>query len=234
MINAAIETVTGAKTFTSLGTFNAGLTVVGPINLNNNATTNITNIGTGSTTGAVTIGGSGNSIVLPKFNANGVVINNSSGELSSVAGNNGVLVTDGSGVPSISSKVQETNLPSGSMLLIYANESNTSGTSSSSGERSYSLSANTYSYIVVEAEVSLVHSGGNDSDFLFDLKFGAVTKETTSLRAKGINAGDAHDFVGVLKYSEAFTAGGNISLDVNVITANGTWYVKGFRIYGVI
>ncbi len=49
---------TGAHTWSVLGTFNAGITVVGAVNINNNATTNTTNIGTGNTSGTVNIGSS--------------------------------------------------------------------------------------------------------------------------------------------------------------------------------
>ncbi len=54
---AIVPTWTGAHTWSVLGTFNAGITAVGAVNINNNAAANTTNIGTGSTTGTVTIGG---------------------------------------------------------------------------------------------------------------------------------------------------------------------------------
>lgn len=131
-------------------------------------------------------------------------------------------------------KLPSSNLPAGTMILLHANESNISGTVGATGARSYSLSANTYSYIIVEAEVALEYSGGTDADWSFVLNYGGTGKETSSLRSKGVNAGDAHKTIGVLKYSEAFTSGGNITLDVNVVSASGTWWVRGFRVYGVI
>jgi len=53
------QTVAGAKIWSNLGTFNAGITVTGgTVNLNNDATANGVNIGTSANTGTVTIGGS--------------------------------------------------------------------------------------------------------------------------------------------------------------------------------
>jgi hypothetical protein len=55
-----VQTAAGAKTWSNLGTFNAGITVTGgTINLNNDATANGVNIGTSTNTGAVIIGGTG-------------------------------------------------------------------------------------------------------------------------------------------------------------------------------
>jgi hypothetical protein len=60
------QTAAGLKIWSNLGTFSAGITVSGgAINLNHNATNNITNIGTGTTTGAITIGNIANTISIP-------------------------------------------------------------------------------------------------------------------------------------------------------------------------
>jgi len=65
VLTAAAQTIGGAKTWSNLGTFNSGLTATGGvINLNNDATVNGVNIGTGTNTGTVTIGNTLNKISL--------------------------------------------------------------------------------------------------------------------------------------------------------------------------
>ena len=70
-------------------TGNAGATISGgPVILNNNSNFPV-NIGTGNSTGAITIGNSSNTITLPAFNQAGVVHNNATGLLST-----GLIVND--------------------------------------------------------------------------------------------------------------------------------------------
>jgi hypothetical protein len=85
---------------------------------------------------------------------------------------------------------------------------------------------------LVEAEIGLKQNGTNDADWSFVLQYGATSKKTTLLRAKGGFA-DAHDIAGVIKYSEDYAAGGSVNIDVNATTANGTWHIRGFRVYGI-
>ena len=82
-------TGTGAITSAGLLTGNAGATISGGmISLNNNSNFPV-NIGTGNSTGAVTLGNSSNTITLPAFNQDGVVHNNAAGLLST-----GLIITD--------------------------------------------------------------------------------------------------------------------------------------------
>jgi hypothetical protein len=60
VITIGAQTLSGAKTWSNLGTFNAGILVTGGIvNLNNDATANGVNIGTSTNTGTIKIGGTG-------------------------------------------------------------------------------------------------------------------------------------------------------------------------------
>ncbi len=82
-------TGTGAITSSGLLTGNSGATISGgPVSLNNNSNFPV-NIGTGNSTGAVTIGNSSNTITLPAFSQAGVVHNSATGLLST-----GLIVND--------------------------------------------------------------------------------------------------------------------------------------------
>ncbi|HPT20979.1 MAG TPA: hypothetical protein PLR88_03445, partial [Bacteroidales bacterium] len=147
---------------------------------------------------------------------------------------NGVLTTDASGVPSITPKIIESNLPAGTIVLLHADEGLVSGNSDSYDAISWDVPANTYSLIMIEAEITLTQSGANDANWSFEVFYDGSSKKTIPLRAKGNNGNDSHRIGAVLKYSEAFTSGGPISIDVTAFPANGMWYIRGFRIYGVI
>ncbi|MEN6353202.1 MAG: hypothetical protein ABFD02_07090, partial [Bacteroidales bacterium] len=126
------------------------------------------------------------------------------------------------------------NLPAGTMVLLYADENETSGTSSSNNVVSFNVLPNTYSKIMVEADITLTQNGATDANWSFEAFYDGTSKKAIPLRAKGNNANDSHRIGAVLKYSEAFTSGGPISIDVTASSAAGTWYIRGFRIYGVI
>jgi len=79
------QTVAGAKSWSNLGTFNAGITSTGAI-VNINTSSNFgTNINSGTSTGTVTIGGLFNSVALPKFTTAGIVTNTAGGILGTTA-----------------------------------------------------------------------------------------------------------------------------------------------------
>lgn len=63
IITNGTQTIGGAKTFNSLVTGNTGLTVKGNVNLCVSDTTNTVNIGTGTTAGKITIGGTAGQII---------------------------------------------------------------------------------------------------------------------------------------------------------------------------
>jgi hypothetical protein len=128
----------------------------------------------------------------------------------------------------------EVKAASGIIALINTDETDSSGTTTSTAVKSYAVPANTYSRIMVEAEIGLDHLGNSDSEWNFILVYGGVNKETIPLRFEGSHAGDANKLSGVIKYSEAFAAGGTVQINVSAVTAAGTWYVRSFRVYGVI
>jgi hypothetical protein len=77
------QTVSGIKTWNSLGIFNAGITASGGIISLNNNSAFATNINTGSSTANVTIGSTGNSLYLPKFTTAGILHNDATGLVTS-------------------------------------------------------------------------------------------------------------------------------------------------------
>jgi hypothetical protein len=147
--------------------------------------------------------------------------------------NSSVLTTDGSGVPSMSTKIDESMLPTGTMILLHADETGANGIITTADVRTFVLGANNYSRIIVEAEIAINQSAGNPAAWNFTIQYGGTNKTTIPITAQG-GAGDSHDIFGVIKYSEEEKTGLTISIDVNAVTANGTWYVDGFRVYGVI
>nr|MDA3821144.1 hypothetical protein [Bacteroidales bacterium] len=80
---STLTTGTGQVTFGGNVDANAGLDVTGDVVNLNASSDNATNINTGTSTGDVTLGNSGNDVILPKFNSSGVVHNDVSGVLSS-------------------------------------------------------------------------------------------------------------------------------------------------------
>ncbi|MBP6730416.1 MAG: hypothetical protein KA149_00060 [Chitinophagales bacterium] len=73
--------ITGTQTVSGLTTLNGGLTESGNAAINNNAAANTTSIGTGTTTGNVSIGGTSNNVLLPKLTTAGIVTNTATGQL---------------------------------------------------------------------------------------------------------------------------------------------------------
>ncbi|MFC2152140.1 beta strand repeat-containing protein, partial [Bacteroidota bacterium] len=173
-------------------------------------------------TGVATFGG-----------ANTILYTTAANTLSSIAtANDGILITNGTGVPSISATLPEVNLPAGTMILLYADETGSNGTVTTADTKTYALAANTYSKIMVEIEVAVDQSSTTAADWTFTIQYGAVSKTAIPLSADGSHAGDSHELLGVVKTSDAQAAGVTISIDVS--GSGGTWYVDGFRVYGVI
>jgi len=126
-------------------------------------------------------------------------------------------------------------LPSGTMILLYADEAATPGIAAQADVKTYDLAANTYSRIIVEAEVAVTHdSGASRAGWRFTIQYGGVSKTNIPVVFDGTDASDYHDIISVVKYSEIQQGAVTISIDVTAINANGTWYVDGFRVYGVI
>lgn len=151
-----------------------------------------------------------------------------------VDGNQGagkVLTSDASGVASW------TNGPSaagsGYIKLLYAEEADESGGGADPTNpiKSYAVPANSYSYIMVEAEVAIRDPTVASGEWEFQLLYAGVTKESGRFRWGNTSALSSF---GTLKYSEAMTAGGTVQVNsVKVSTTALTWYVKSFRVYGI-
>ena len=82
--------------------------------------------------------------------------------------------------------------------------------------------------------IALIHSGNNSETCQYDILFGGTMQKTMPLQASGGGAGDKHILNGLVKYSKQETSATTISVDVSATTGDGTWYVVGFRVYGVI
>jgi len=94
-----VQTAAGAKTWSNLGTFNAGITATGgAVNLNNDATANIINIGTSTNTGAITLGGTGTQNINVGNGAGVKTVNIGSSNATStttiLSGSGGVLINN--------------------------------------------------------------------------------------------------------------------------------------------
>ncbi|MBI5700469.1 hypothetical protein HZC34_01315 [Candidatus Saganbacteria bacterium] len=131
-------------------------------------------------------------------------------------------------------KIAAARLPAGTIILINTDETDTNGTTATNPIKSYVVAANSYSNILVEAEIGLVQSGNNDGNWNFIIDYAGTAKETIPIRGKGNNAGDSHSLSGSIKYSEALTGGGTVKIYNTATTANGTWHVRSFRVYGII
>ena len=104
------QTAAGAKTWSNLGTFNAGITVAGgAVLLNDNAGTNQVAIGTGTTTGTVNIGGIGAQTINVGAAAAAKTVNIGSSNTTSTT----TILSGSGGIQINSSNNQPTNVASG-------------------------------------------------------------------------------------------------------------------------
>jgi len=122
----------------------------------------------------------------------------------------------------------------GTVILIDANETDTTGTTTNATAKTYSLASNTYSRIIIEAEVSLRTQANTNSDVTFALLEGATPRRTLLLEGDATGAGDQFSMGGVLKWSGAITAGATITISATVNAGAGTWNVNSLRVYGII
>ena len=92
----------------------------------------------------------------------------------------------------------------------------------------YVLASNVYSRIIIETECGF-SSTANNATVTFNILVGATNKRSRLIRhnSSGSEAGRT------LKYSEAITAGGTITVTTTG-TNNGTWTIDSLRVYGVI
>ncbi len=142
-----------------------------------------------------------------------------------------VLTSDATGLASWGNG--PTSAGSGYMKLLYNDETDATGVNAQASVKTYAVPANSYSPVMVEAEVAYDVTSAAFGEFRFDLIYATVTKESLSLKQGG-DVANTYKVAGVVKYSEAMPAGGTVQLDtVKIVTAANNWYVKSFRVYGI-
>ena len=125
-----------------------------------------------------------------------------------------------------------TNMPAGTVLLIYADEVGDSGTTATT-VKTYTLPANSYSRIIIESGCGFRGNAASNSNANFNIVVGGVTKRTKTIEGDNTGGGDQQEKAALLKYSEAITAGATIEITTTTV-ALGTWEVDALRVYGVL
>lgn len=123
------------------------------------------------------------------------------------------------------------NPVSGTIVLINTDETETTGTTATTA-KTYTLASNTYSRIMIEAEVEFVNNANLNGNANFNIVVSGVTKRTLTLSGDATGTGDQFQSGGTAKYSEAITAGAVIDITTTTV-ANCSWTVFALRIYGV-
>jgi hypothetical protein len=121
--------------------------------------------------------------------------------------------------------------PAGTVILINANETGQTGTTNTT-VKSYTLASNSYTSILIEAEVGFRSNANTNGIVTFNLVVGGVTKRSHQIEFDATGTGDQFESGRSLKYSEAITAGATITLTTTG-TANGTWESDSLRVYGI-
>lgn len=121
-----------------------------------------------------------------------------------------------------------------SMLLINADETDAAGTAASAAVKTYPLSANAFSRVVVEAEVALTGQANREDKVTFAIRIDGAVKESVPLRQDATGQGDFWQLGTQLKWSGQQQAAATIDISVTVNEGAGTWTVKSLRVYGVI
>lgn len=125
--------------------------------------------------------------------------------------------------------------PSGTMVLLYTDETDANGSGTVQGVKGYTVPSNTYSLIMIEAEVSFNGAANADNELAYRLMNGTTILREFRLKQDATGTGDTWILGGSLKYSLAFTGGGLLDVDVVVINGAGfTWTVHSFRVFGII
>jgi hypothetical protein len=120
----------------------------------------------------------------------------------------------------------------GTVILLSANETPVSNTTNTTAF-TYVLASNVYSRIIIETECGLLTNINTDATATFNILVGAVNKRSRNITIDATGAGDQHEVGRVLKYSEAITAGGTITITTTGVVG-GTWTIDSLRVYGVI
>jgi hypothetical protein len=137
----------------------------------------------------------------------------------------------GSGAGITGARATITNMPAGTMILLSANETPVTGTGNATAF-TYVLAANSYSRIIIEAETRFRNTANTNGTATFNILVGAVNKRAQQIEIDNMGAANQFDVGRVIKYSEAITAGGTITVTTTGV-ANGSWQVDALRVYGV-
>ena len=124
--------------------------------------------------------------------------------------------------------------PSGTMILLYADEVEDTGVNSTSNVKTYSLASNSYSYILAECEVGFRGGANSTCQMDFTLDIAGTINRTGSIRQPATGSGDYMNQLGNIKLTTTLTAGGTISVSVTEVSNGATFYVYSLRIYGII
>lgn len=123
------------------------------------------------------------------------------------------------------------SVPVGTIVLIYNDEIEDTGTNSRT-VKSYTLSENTFSQIMVEAEVEFINKANSNGNTSFNIVIDSVTKRTLILSGDATGTGDQFQSGGTAKYSEPMTRGAIIEI-ITTSVSNATWKVFSLRVYGI-
>jgi hypothetical protein len=143
---------------------------------------------------------------------------------------NGPFKGDGSGITGAKRII--TNMPSGTVILLSSNETPATGTGNATAF-TYVLAANSYSRIIIEAETRFRNNANTNGIATFNILVGAVNKRAQQIEIDNMGAANQFDMGRVIKYSEAITAGGTITVTTSGVS-NGSWQVDALRVYGVL
>jgi hypothetical protein len=137
----------------------------------------------------------------------------------------------GNGTAVTGAKAIITNMPSGTVISLYRDEVEDTGTTATT-VKTYTLPSNTYSRIIIESECGFRGFANANSNVTFNIVVGGVTKRTHTDEGDATGATDQQEKGRTLKYSEAITGGATIEITTTTVL-NGTWEVDALRVYGV-
>ena len=122
---------------------------------------------------------------------------------------------------------------SGTLVLLSANETPVSNSSTNATPFTYTLGSNVYSRILIESECGLFTNANTNATVTFNIIVGGVAKRSKIVRIDATGALKQYNVGRSLKYSEQITGGAVIQITTTSSTG-GTWTVDSLRVYGVI
>lgn len=123
-------------------------------------------------------------------------------------------------------------LPSGLLILINNQETQTIGNTNNSSIRFNVVDPNLYAQIMVESEVGFRSDANLNGTATFEILYGATVVRNALMEFDATGTGDQHSAGYTLKHCQSFTAGGTVSIRTTSVV-NGVWTVESFRVYGI-